>query len=54
MLDFESVFKKKSEGYRSKKSLVFSPENFKEFLKKAPDHEHLVTKEKFIAYFISF
>ena len=53
-LILKAFLKKKSEGFRNKKSLVFSPENVKEFLEKAPDHEHLVTKVNFIAYFTSF
>lgn len=39
-----SLLKRKSDGFKSQKSKIFSPEDIKTFLKNAPDYKYLITK----------
>jgi hypothetical protein len=42
-----SFLKRKSDGYRPKKSKILTPQQIKEFLSSAPDKEYLFTKAKY-------
>lgn len=39
-----SLLKRKSEGYRGKKSKIFTSEQIEKFINEAPDDKHLLTK----------
>lgn len=39
-----ALLKRKSDGFRSKKSKTLTPEEINQFLKNAPDSEHLLSK----------
>lgn len=46
----KSLLKRKSEGYKGKKSKVFSPDELKTFINEAPDIKYLMIKVSTYTY----